>query len=73
MSPQLGIDAAQRQQLGMGALLNDLTLIHLNAKGDSLRGRREVNFAGASAPLVLNVLLDHLQRCTAARASKVGT
>jgi hypothetical protein len=31
----------------------------LNAKGDSLR-RRWGNFAGASAPLVLNVLLDHL-------------
>ena len=29
------------------------------------------NFAGASAPLVLNVLLDHLQRCSAARARKV--
>ncbi|WP_373875534.1 hypothetical protein, partial [Aeromonas caviae] len=34
----------------------------LNAKGDSLRRRWEGNFAGASAPLVLNVLLDHLQR-----------
>ena len=32
----------------------------LNAKGDSLRRRWERNFAGASAPLVLNVLLDHL-------------
>ena len=33
----------------------------LNAKGDSLRRLRwEGNFAGASAPLVLNVLLDHL-------------
>ena len=32
----------------------------LNAKGDSLRRRWEGNFAGASAPLVLNVLLDHL-------------
>ena len=29
------------------------------------------NFAGASAPLVLNVLFDHLQRCSAARARKV--
>ena len=43
----------------------------LNAKGDSLRRRWEGNFAGASAPLVLNVLLDHLQRCSAARARKV--
>ncbi len=43
----------------------------LNAKGDSLRRRWEGNFAGASAPLVLNVLLDHLQRCSAARAHKV--
>ena len=43
----------------------------LNAKGDSLRRRCEGNFAGASAPLVLNVLLDHLQRCSAARARKV--
>ncbi|WP_223943033.1 PDC sensor domain-containing protein, partial [Aeromonas caviae] len=39
------------------------TLAILNAKGDSLRRRWEGNFAGASAPLVLNVLLDHLQRC----------
>ncbi|WP_425904344.1 hypothetical protein [Aeromonas sp. FL131] len=43
----------------------------LNTKGDSLRRRWEGNFAGASAPLVLNVLLDHLQRCSAARARKV--
>ena len=48
-----------------------LTVTILNAKGDSLRRRWEGNFAGASAPLVLNVLLDHLQRCSAARARKV--
>ena len=49
------------------ALILTLTLlgsaqVHaiLNAKGDSLRRRWEGNFAGASAPLVLNVLLDHL-------------
>ncbi|BBG89558.1 hypothetical protein WP8S18C01_21810 [Aeromonas caviae] len=60
------------------ALILTLTLlgsaqVHaiLNAKGDSLRRRWEGNFAGASAPLVLNVLLDHLQRCSAARARKV--
>lgn len=51
-------------------IVNDDNAI-LNAKGDSLRRRWEGNFAGASAPLVLNVLLDHLQRCSAARARKV--
>ena len=38
----------------------DINAAILNAKGDSLRRRWEGNFAGASAPLVLNVLLDHL-------------
>lgn len=55
---------------GAATLLTTIVSI-LNAKGDSLRRRWEGNFAGASAPLVLNVLLDHLQRCSAARARKV--
>lgn len=54
-----------------GDMLEGMIAAILNAKGDSLRRRWEGNFAGASAPLVLNVLLDHLQRCSAARARKV--
>ena len=69
-------DGAQRRALqptGRGQGLAPVIAIEaiLNAKGDSLRRRWEGNFAGASAPLVLNVLLDHLQRCSAARARKV--
>ena len=41
-------------------------------KGGSHRRRWEGNFVGASAPLVLNVLLNHIQRRPAARACKVG-
>lgn len=64
----LGKDPEVRY-LPSGAAVCSITI--LNAKGDSLRRRWEGNFAGASAPLVLNVLLDHLQRCSAARARKV--
>ncbi|OEG05639.1 hypothetical protein BFG06_21355 [Aeromonas caviae] len=58
-------DGAQRRALqptGRGQGLAPVIAIEaiLNAKGDSLRRRWEGNFAGASAPLVLNVLLDHL-------------
>lgn len=67
---ELGIsmsELARRTGLSKSVISNTI----LNAKGDSLRRRWEGNFAGASAPLVLNVLLDHLQRCSAARARKV--
>ncbi|WP_323947331.1 MCP four helix bundle domain-containing protein, partial [Aeromonas caviae] len=71
---ELAVRALVKVNLGFveenrGSLLGSVTI--LNAKGDSLRRRWEGNFAGASAPLVLNVLLDHLQRCSAARARKV--
>ena len=62
---------AKRAYLNEMTTNDGLNISILNAKGDSLRRRWEGNFAGASAPLVLNVLLDHLQRCSAARARKV--
>ena len=69
---QLSDELAKRNlKLSGGTIFTGFHNPILNAKGDSLRRRWEGNFAGASAPLVLNVLLDHLQRCSAARARKV--